>query len=51
MTDETTGQPRQNAPEAPFTTPAEAPRPAAEDRLPDPAAGPRPRAGAPLRGW
>ena len=40
MTDETTGQPRQNAPEAPFTTPAEAPRPAAEDRLPDPAADP-----------
>lgn len=40
MTDETTGQPRQNAPEAPFTTPAEAPRPAAEDQQPGPAAAP-----------
>lgn len=50
MTDDTTGQPRQNAPEAPFTTPTEAPRPATDpqsDLAAPPAPGTAPSAGAP----
>lgn len=50
MTDDTTGQPRQNAPEAPFTTPTEAPRPATDpqsDLAAPPAPGTAPSVGTP----